>query len=46
VIGEAFPAPAVGGQSYIERRPVPALREIASSVWVQQVGRAAAPHVH
>ncbi|MGH7483784.1 MAG: DUF6597 domain-containing transcriptional factor, partial [Longimicrobiales bacterium] len=44
--GEAFSAPAVGGQSYVERSPVPALRELASSVWVQQVGRDAAPYVH
>jgi hypothetical protein len=46
VTGDAFSAPAVGGQSYVERPPVPALRELASSVWVQQVGRDAAPYVH
>jgi hypothetical protein len=46
VIGEAFSAPAAGGQSYVERPPVPALRELASSVWVQQVGRDAAPYAH
>jgi AraC-like DNA-binding protein len=46
VTGDAFSAPATGGQSYVERAPVPALRELASSVRVQQVGRDAAPHVH
>jgi AraC-like DNA-binding protein len=46
VTGDAFSAPATGGQSYVERAAVPALRELASSVWVQQVGRDAAPHVH
>lgn len=30
-------APPVGGQSYVERRPVPALAEFVSSVWVQQI---------
>ena len=44
--GEPFSAPAPGGQSHVERPPVPALRELASSVWVQQVGRDAAPYVH
>jgi len=44
--GEAFSAPAVGGQSYVERPPVPALRELVSSVWVQHVGRDAAPYMH
>jgi AraC-like DNA-binding protein len=33
-------------QSYVERSAVPALRGVASSVWVQQVGRDAAPYVH
>src|SRR5215210_7005215 len=46
VTGEAFSAPAVGEQSYVERPPIPALRELVSSVWVQQVGRDAAPYVH
>ena len=44
--GEAFSAPAAGGQSYVERPPVPGLRELASSVWVQQVDRDAAPYAH
>ncbi|TQJ22190.1 AraC-like DNA-binding protein [Micromonospora sp. A202] len=44
--GDPFSAPAAGGQSYVERSPTPALREIVSSVWVQQVGRDAAPYVH
>ncbi len=43
--GDPFSAPA-GGQRYVERSPVPALRELVSSVWVQQVGRDAAPYVH
>ncbi len=46
VIGEAFSTPAVSGQSYIERLPVLALRQLASSVWVQQVGHGAAPYEH
>jgi AraC-like DNA-binding protein len=46
VTGEAFSAPAVDGQSHVERPPIPALRELASSVWVQQIGRDAAPYVH
>lgn len=44
--GDPISAPAAGGQSYVERSPVPALRELVSSVWVQQVGRDAAPYVH
>ena len=44
--GDPFSAPAAGGHSYVERSPVPALRELISSVWVQQVGRDAAPYVH
>lgn len=44
--GEPFSAPAVGGQSYVERSPVLALRELASLVWVQQVGGDAAPYLH
>ena len=39
VTGDAFSAPIAGGQSYVERSPAPALRELVSSVWVQQVGR-------
>ncbi|MFF5289268.1 AraC family transcriptional regulator [Paractinoplanes globisporus] len=39
-------ARSAGGQSYVERPPVPGLRGLASSVWVQQVGRDAAPYVH
>jgi AraC-like DNA-binding protein len=46
VTGDPISAPAANGQSYVERSPAPALREIVSSVWVQQVGRDAAPHVH
>lgn len=44
--GEPFPAPAGDGQSYVERSPVPALRELATSVSVQQVGRDAGAYVH
>ncbi|MEN3304731.1 MAG: hypothetical protein V7603_933 [Micromonosporaceae bacterium] len=43
--GDPFSAPA-GGQSYVERPPASALRALLSSVWVQQVGRDAAPYVH
>jgi hypothetical protein len=46
VSGQAFSAPAAGGQSYVERSPVPARRELASLVRVQQVGRDAVPYVH
>jgi AraC-like DNA-binding protein len=46
VTGDPFSAPAADGQSYVERSPAPALRELVSSVWVQQVGRRAAPYVH
>jgi AraC-like DNA-binding protein len=46
VTADPFSAPAAGGQSYVERSPAPALRELISSVWVQQVGRDAAPYVH
>jgi AraC-like DNA-binding protein len=46
VTGDPFPAPAAGGQSYLERAPVPALSELASVVWVQRVGRDAAPYLH
>jgi AraC-like DNA-binding protein len=35
----------VGGQSYVERPPVQELAGVVSSVWVQQVGRDAAPYV-
>lgn len=44
--GDLFPAPAADGQNYVERSPVPALRHLASQVWVQQIGRDAAPYVH
>jgi len=43
---EAFSTPPADGQSYLERSPLPALRELASSVWIQQVGRDAAPYIH
>jgi AraC-like DNA-binding protein len=46
VTGDPISAPAAGGQRYVERSPTPALRELISSVWVQQVGRDAAPYVH
>lgn len=46
VTGDPFPTPAAGEQSYVERSPAPALRKLVSSVWVQQVGRGAAPYVH
>jgi hypothetical protein len=46
VTGDPFSDPAAGGQSYVERPPAPALRALVSSVWVQQVGRDAAPYVH
>jgi AraC-like DNA-binding protein len=46
VTGHPFSAPAAGGQSYVERPPAPALRGLASLVWVQQVGRDAPPYVH
>lgn len=44
--GEVFPAPAAGAQSYVERAPAPQLRELASSVWVQQIGGDAEPYRH
>ncbi|MFB9238411.1 DUF6597 domain-containing transcriptional factor [Plantactinospora siamensis] len=44
--GDPFPTPAGDGQTYVERSPAPALRKIVSSVWVQQVGRAAAAYIH
>jgi AraC-like DNA-binding protein len=46
VTGATSSAPTAGGQSYLERPPIPALRMLASSVWIQQVGRDAAPYVH
>jgi AraC-like DNA-binding protein len=46
VTGEAISAPVVGGQSYLERSPGPALRTFVSSVWIQQIGRDAEPYVH
>jgi AraC-like DNA-binding protein len=45
VTGDPFSAPAAGGQSYVERSPVPTLRALLSSVWVQQLGPDAAPYV-
>jgi hypothetical protein len=33
-------------QSYVERTPVPALRQLASQVWVQRIGEDAAPYAH
>jgi AraC-like DNA-binding protein len=35
-----------GGQSYRERRPVPALAGLVSSVWVQEVPPGARPYLH
>jgi AraC-like DNA-binding protein len=35
-----------GGQSYRERRPVPALAGLVSSVWVQRVSPGARPYLH
>ncbi|WP_281900360.1 helix-turn-helix domain-containing protein [Phytohabitans aurantiacus] len=46
VTGAPSSVPAAGGQSYVERPPAPALRELLSSVWVQQVEPDAAPYVH
>ena len=43
-MSEARPAP--GGQSYVERQPVPALAGVASSVWIQQVAPDADPYTH
>lgn len=36
----------LGGQRYRERPPAPALRALVASVWVQRIGRDAAPHTH
>lgn len=36
--------PVSGGQTYVERAPIPALRGLATSAWVQRVGRL--PHTH
>ncbi|PZF84138.1 helix-turn-helix domain-containing protein [Jiangella anatolica] len=44
--GEDFPAPAADAQSHVERAPAPALRDLASSIWVQQIGRDAEPYPH
>jgi AraC-like DNA-binding protein len=47
VAGETFSGrPTLGGQRYVERSPVPALRELVSSVWIHQVARDASPYVH
>lgn len=37
-------APPLGGQSYVERPPVPALSGLASSVWIQRVSPDAEPY--
>lgn len=46
VTGTAPSGPAAGGQSYVERPPVPGLRRLVSSMWIQQVARDAAPYTH
>jgi AraC-like DNA-binding protein len=46
VTGEAASSLAAGGQSYVERPPLSALRELVSSVWIQQVARDTEPYVH
>jgi AraC-like DNA-binding protein len=46
VPGDTLSVPATGGQSYVERPPVPSLSDLVSSVWVQEVSRDAAPYVH
>jgi AraC-like DNA-binding protein len=38
--------PGPGGQSYVERPPLPALASVISSVWIQQVAPDAAPYTH
>jgi AraC-like DNA-binding protein len=40
-----YSASVVGGQSYVERPPIPALAGVVSSVWVQQVAPGAPPYV-
>jgi AraC-like DNA-binding protein len=37
---------APAGQAYVERPPVPALAELVSSVWIQQVAPDAEPYMH
>jgi AraC-like DNA-binding protein len=39
-------APLSGGQRHVERAPVPVLRGLVASVWVQQVDADAAPYAH
>ncbi|HEY3715960.1 MAG TPA: helix-turn-helix domain-containing protein [Jatrophihabitantaceae bacterium] len=39
-------APPPGGQTYVERRPAPALAGLVASVWVQQIAADANPYVH
>jgi AraC-like DNA-binding protein len=46
VIGETASVLASGGQTYVEHLPIASLRELASSAWIQQVGRDATPYVH
>jgi AraC-like DNA-binding protein len=46
VTGEVASSPAPSAQSYVERPPVAALRDVVSSVWIQQVARGTGPYVH
>ena len=46
MIGETASVLASNGQTYVEHLPVASLRDLASSVWIQQVGSDAAPLVH
>jgi AraC-like DNA-binding protein len=46
VTGSTVSGQAVRRQSYVERPPVAALRELVSSVWIQQVAGDAEPYVH
>src|SRR5215216_5148554 len=41
-----YSATVVGGQSYVERPPIPALAGVVSSVWIQQVAPGALPYAH
>ena len=45
MLGGATSGPALGGQSYVESLPDPALRELVSSAWIQRVGRDSEPYV-
>src|ERR671919_206564 len=40
-----YSAPVVGGQSYVERSPIPALAGVVSSVWIQHVAPDAPAYV-